>query len=66
MYGHPNVHVTFVCKNFNVTHFTSKQNHFTNITSVHSTSLHFTSLMTRANILLSFKHRFLRSLARKN
>jgi len=43
------VHGTFVPKNFTVTHitsfhFTSKQNHFTQITSVHSTSLHFTSL----------------------
>ena len=28
----------------NSLHFTSKQNHFTHITSVHSTLLHFTSL----------------------
>jgi len=43
MQGHPNVHLTFVPKNFTVTplHFTSLQN---KITPVHSTSLHFTSL----------------------
>jgi hypothetical protein len=35
---YPNVHDTYVPKNFTVTHFTSPHN-----TSVHSTSLHFTS-----------------------
>ena len=34
---------TFVPKNFSVTHFTSKQNRFTYITSDHSISLQFTS-----------------------
>ena len=51
MYGHPNVHGTFVSKTFIVTHFTSL--HFTSlqnkmtytwIMSVNSTFLHFTSL----------------------
>ena len=37
------MHSTFVPKNFNVTHFTSKQNRFTYITSVHFISLQFTS-----------------------
>jgi len=38
------MHVTFAPKNFNVSHFTSNQNHFTQITPVHYTSYHFTYL----------------------
>jgi hypothetical protein len=42
--SHPNVHGTFVPKNFTVTHFTSNQNHVSslNITTLRITSLNYT------------------------
>ena len=42
--GHPNVHGTFIPKNFTVTHFTSLQNKITSHKSRHFTPHHYTSL----------------------